>query len=86
MDKTRIIGKPLNNIFQEHVASHLNEIEQRVRFTGGKLRFEATLVTLTGNSMASEILISSCQNHNTILYVVRDISEQNRIINALVKT
>ena len=85
MDKARIIGNPLNNIFQEHVASHLNEIEQRLRFTEGKLRFEATLVTLTGNSMASEVLITSCQNHNTVLYVIRDISEQNRIINALVK-
>ena len=85
MDKARIIGKTLNDFMSENIANHLKEIEQRVRVTGGRLRFEANLVTLTGNSMTSEILISSCQNYNIVLYVIRNINEQDRIFNALVK-
>ena len=85
LDREEIIGKSLNRLLPEDLGEQFREIEQRVRTTGGKFRFELVLRSLFGSSLECDVVITSCAKYNTLLYVFRDIYEHNRILKSLMK-
>ena len=85
IERNEIIGKELQSLLPEEVGAHLTEIEQRVRTSGGKICLELVLRSLAGDSFDCEAIITCCAESNAVLYVFRDIREQNRTLSALVK-
>ncbi len=79
----QVEGRDLTHFFPEPTVVYFDEVGERIRAAESKICFEVQLITKKGNALNCEVIMSSCSKFDTVLCVLRDVSEQNRVMNAL---
>ncbi len=86
-DHQYIVGRHSSEFYPQEICDIFDDIDKKVFVTREKLRFEITLHNRKGSMLDSEVTLSPCEYEDIkgVMYIIRDVHEQNRVTNALVK-
>ncbi len=84
-DKSLILGSELSALLPGDYVRHFTELDQHIRSSGDRLRFELLLKNFSGKMLHAEVIITFCPKFGTSLYIIRDTGEQERVFAALAK-